>query len=185
MNKSVKIISGVLIFILLGIIMFAGGIWSERKKAVSLEMKIEAQYVSNKSNYDAMWKTIVEMTQVTDMQAEHFKDVYTSLITGRNQDANLLVKSIQEVNPRLETSLYTQIQNTVISNRKQFDKNQQYLTDIIREYNEYIVNHPIMSMITGRTKKDANEYITTSSQTKQAFETKEAEAINIRGDKKK
>ena len=58
-------------------------IWGQRTTAVKLENRIKGQYLANQSEYDNMWKKFVEIAQVTEMQAEHFKDVYTDLIADK------------------------------------------------------------------------------------------------------
>jgi hypothetical protein len=181
-----KVVIGIVVT--LGLLLIVGGITgagilSSRNQAVSLEQRVKAKYTANKSNYDSMWKQMVETTQVTELQAQQFKDVYTGLITGRYQDQNVLFKMVKEDNPKLDTKIYTDLARNISDNRKTFDNNQTALTDMIREYNTYIQHHFIMAMVTGRTELDANDYITTSEQTTQAFDTKKADAIQISGKK--
>jgi len=178
-----KKIMTALLIILLAIILLVGSLlgimWNHRKVMIRLEEKVEAKYLANQSNYDAMWKSMVEATQVTELQAEQFKDVYTGLITGRNQDQNLLFKSIQEQNPQLDTSVYKQLQQNIADNRKVFDNNQKALLDIIKEYNTYRREHFITSMIFHCEEIDSKQYITTSDQTTQAFDTNKADSIDL------
>lgn len=176
MKKGISIILMVLL-IIFGI----GGInlWNHRNKAVDLEERIEAQYTSNKSNYDAMWKSFKEMTQVTELQANQFKELYTDLISGRYENTDLLFQAVQEQNPQLDTAVYTELQREISNGRKTFDNNQSKVVDIIREYNSYIKKHPIMKAITGREVKDSNEYIVTSERTDNAFNDKKDEKINL------
>lgn len=153
-----------------------------RNVAVSMEESISAQYTYNKSNYDYMIKTAKETVQVTDMYAEDFERIYKELIEGRNKDTNLLFKVVQESNPQLDTSVYKELQRTIASNRKIFDKNQGMLTDKIREYNTYIKKKFIMSAITNRTPMDAEKFIVTSQSTQDAFNTGMDKEINLRGE---
>lgn len=184
MSKGLRITLGVIgaLFVLLFI--GVSTTWSHRNTAVELEERIKAQHISNKSNYDNMWKSFKEIAQVTDMQAEHYKDVYTGLITGRNQDTNLLFKMIKEDNPKLDSSLYTKLQREISAGRKTFDNNQSKVTDMIREYNTFIKKKFIMASITGRKEMDANDYIITSGRTKKAFETGEDDVIDLSSNKK-
>lgn len=184
MKKAMMGMCALLVTIIVGGLIFGGVMLSQRNQAVALEQKIKAKYTSNKSNYDSMWKQMVEITQVSQLQAEQFKDVYTGLITGRNQDQNLLFKMIKEDNPKLDTKIYTDLARNISDNRKTFNNNQDQLTDIIREYNTYIQLKFVMAAITGRIELDPNDYITTSEQTTQAFDSKKADAINIAGKKK-
>lgn len=179
MKKALMAMGLGLGIVIIAVLIGGGTLWSHRNTAVELEETIKAQYTANQSNYDAMWKSLKEMTQVTELQAEQFKDVYTDLITGRNQDTGLLFKAIQEQNPQLDTTVYTEIQREISSNRKVFDNNQKKIADIIREYNTYIKKHPIMAALTSRTEIDSSDYIVTSDKTDKAFFTGKDDEINL------
>lgn len=162
---------------------FVGSLLSFRSSVVSLENRIEAQHTANKSNYDAMWKKFKEMTQVTDLQAEQFKDVYTDLIAGRNQDQGLLFKMVQEQNPTLSPEVYNNLQREIASSRNVFDNNQKKVIDIVREYNTRIDTGSgfIFNFIFNFKKIDPNKYIVTSERTDKAFETNKDDVIDLNG----
>lgn len=182
-NKFVLGCLGVLgVFILITVI--AAVIWNQRGEAVSLETQIEAQLKSNESNYDAMWKKFKEMTQVTDLQAEQFKDVYADLISGRYEDSKLLFKAVQEQNPNLNGEVYTKLQNEISAGRTEFDRNQKKITDMIAEYNRLVQHRGIlMAMLTERKPLDTDKYIVTSDKTQKAFDSGKADTVDLKGDK--
>lgn len=183
-NKFVLGCLGVLGVFILIIVISAIVIWNQRGEAVSLETQIEAQLKSNESNYDAMWKKFKEMTQVTDLQAEQFKDVYADLISGRYEDIKLLFKAVQEQNPNLNGEVYTKLQNEISAGRTEFDRNQKKITDMIAEYNRLVQHRGIlMAMLTGRKPLDTDKYIVTSDKTQKAFDSGKADAIDLKGDK--
>lgn len=155
---------------------------SHRNVAVELEESIQAQYIANKSNYDSMVKSAKEMVQVTDMYADDFERIYTDLISGRNQDTNLLFKVIHESNPNLDSTVYTTLQRELSANRKTFDKNQATISDKIREYNTYIKKKFIMAAITNRKAMNADKFIVTSDSTEKTFEAGISDEINLRGE---
>lgn len=175
MKKSTIIISIVIALI----VILIGSTWSGRNRAYKLENKVKAQYASNQSEYDNMWKKFKELTQVTSLQAEQFKSVYTDLIAGRNQDANLLFKSIREDNPKLDASVYKQLQTEISAGRNTFQNSQKKIIDLVREYNDYVGTSPLMMLI-GRNELDQNDYFITSFETKDAFNSKEAEEIKLK-----
>jgi len=176
---SLIAVAVVIIIIIIGI---ASTSWGHYKELIRLDNRIEAQYIANKSNYDNMWKSFKEITQVTDIQAEQYKDVYMGLIEGRYQDQNLLFKSIQEDNPTFDTALYTKLATTIEAGRREFDNNQKKITDVIREYNDAVQIYFIIAPIAGKTIKDANDYIITSARTSNAFETKQDNVIDLKGE---
>ena len=183
MNKTVGIILGIFAFIILAGVISFGTMWSHRNTAVSLEEKIKAQHVSNKSEYDKMWKEFTEAAQVTDKQAEHFKDVYNGMIEGRYKDDNLLMKAVQEQNPAMKTEVYTNLQNLIVAGRDKFSNSQTKIADMIREYNTYIRKHVVMNTLFRFKVLDANDYIVTSERTKKAFEKGEDDAIDLNSKK--
>ncbi|WP_238357981.1 hypothetical protein [Cohnella zeiphila] len=166
----------VLIIVLIG----AAVIWGHRNTAVALDEQIKAQYLSNQSNYDNMWKRFKEMAQVTDMQADDMKKVYGDIISGRYQDSSLLFQMVQEQNPRMDSSLYTKLQNEVSAGRTEFDRNQKEVLDQIREYNTFIRKHVIMNAIFRFKELDGSKYMITSDRTSNAFETGKDDEIKLR-----
>ncbi|MCY9290788.1 hypothetical protein MOF05_20780 [Bacillus haynesii] len=183
-NKFVLGCLGVIVVFILVVVIAAAVIWGQRGEAVSLETQIEAQLKSNESNYDAMWKKFKEMTQVTDLQAEQFKDVYSGLVSGRYGDSKLLFKAVQEQNPNLSGEVYTKLQNEISAARTEFDRNQKKITDMIAEYNRLVQHRGIlMSLMTGRKPLDTDKYIVTSDNTQKAFDSGKADTIDLKGDK--
>ena len=181
MSKGLIITVSILIGLFLIVAVGAGTLWSNRNTAVSLEERIDAKHTSNKSDYDNMWKKFVELTQVSELQADHYKEIYSGLIQGRYEDPNLLFKMVREDNPKLDGGVYTQIQREISAGRNQFNNNQSSLADMIREYNTFIRQKIIMTAITGRVKLDADKYIVTSERTSKAFDSGKDDVINLRG----
>lgn len=185
MSKGTKITLTIVTLILLIGAVSIMTIWSHRNTAVALEERINAQYTANKSNYDNMWKSFKEMTQITELQANQFKDVYKGLIEGRYDDPNVLFKMVQEQNPQLDTSVYAQLQRQIAAGRTTFDNNQKTLADIVREYNTYVRKHIVMAAITGKQPKNMDDFIVTSQRTQDAFDTKKDDEIDLSGSKSK
>lgn len=182
MKKGWIVAIGVVAFIVICAIIALTSLVGFRNTAIDLEERIKAQHTANKSNYDNMWKSFVEASQVTEKQAQEFKEIYDGLIAGRYEgDSEVLFKAVQEQNPNINTDLYVKLQNMIESGRKEFDNNQKKITDIIREYNTYIRKHFISNAILNFKELDANDYIVTSQRTTNAFESGEDEAVNLNG----
>ncbi|HDK7194934.1 TPA: hypothetical protein PTV74_003242 [Clostridium botulinum] len=161
--------------------LFVGGtILNHRNHMVALEERVNAQYSDNKSSYDNMWKKFKEATQITDIQAEKMKDVYTDIITGRYNDTNLLFKAVKEDNPKLDQSTFTNLQNEIMSSRNAFNNNQKQMSDIIREYNTYVRKNLITATLLNYKTKNTEDFITTSEKTEKAFDTKKDEEIKLK-----
>lgn len=179
MSKGLKIVAGVLGSLVLVSAISFSTIWSQRNTAVTLEEKITAQYSANQSSYDNMWKRFKEITQVTELQTQQFKEVYMGLIQGRYQDSNLLFKMVKEQNPQMDTTVYSQLQREIVAGRLEFNNEQKTMVDVVREYNTLVRKDVIMAAITGRQVKDPNQYIVTSDKTQDAFKNKKDDVINL------
>ncbi len=180
MKKGLVVGLSVLGAIILIVVFSVANILSIRGNMIELEEQFKAQYVSNQSNYDSMWKMFKESAQVTDKQAEDFKEVYTSIISGRyDGDSGQLMQMIKEDNPQMSTELYTELQRQIESGRKTFDNNQKKVTDIIREYNTYIKKHFIVASILNKEPMNAEDYIVTSEKTDAAFQSGQDEEIKM------
>lgn len=152
-----------------------------RSTVIKLQTRIESQYTTNKSSYDNMWKTFKESAQVTDMQADDFKDTYEKMISGRyDNDKNLLVKAVQEQNPSLNSAVYTELQQQVEDGRAKFHNNQEKISDLVSEYNADIQNYFVMNAICNFEKLNPDDYIVTSEKTQNAFKTGKDDEIKLR-----
>lgn len=156
---------------------------SNRKTIIKLEKSIEAKYESNKVEYDKMIKTAKETLQVADIYADEFKEIYTGLIEGRNQDENLLFKLVKESNPEFDSSMYKSVQRGISEDRQKFANSQERLLDMIREYNEFVEIKFITSMILNREPKDLSKYTVTSTSTQEAFESGVADEMDLKGNR--
>ncbi|NOU77109.1 hypothetical protein GC098_38095 [Paenibacillus sp. LMG 31458] len=167
------------IFVLIAIIS-AAMIWSHRNTAIALDEQIKSQHVANKSNYDNMWKRFKEMAQVTDMQADDIKKVYTDLIAGRYNDTQVLFKIVQEQNPQMSKDVYNKLQNEISAGRTEFDRNQKKIADLVREYNTHIRKHIVMNAIFHFQTMDAEKFIITSDRTTDAYQTGKDNEVKLR-----
>lgn len=173
---------GVFLIMVLIAVIFVFGIFNFRSTVVSLENRIDAQYTANQSNYDNMWKKFKEMTQVTDIQADQFKEVYTDLISGRYEDPDLLFKMVSEQNPSLGTEVYTTLQLEIASGRTVFDNNQAKIVDMVREYNTYINTGLgyFYNFIFNYEQIDTDKFIVTSELTQKTFDSGKSDELQLR-----
>ena len=151
-----------------------------RNTAVKLEKSFEVQYVANQSSYDAMWKKFRELAQVSDLQAEQVKEVYTGLISGRYEnDAQVLFKLIREDNPKM-IDTYSIIQQQLAADRNSFNNEQKKVVDKGNQYNYYIKKHFIWNKFFNYQEKDLKSLIVTSEKTDEAFKNKKDDELKIK-----
>ena len=176
MKKVISIIAIALVVLILGSGM---SIWATRCKILDYQEDINATYTANQVAFDTKWKKFKELAQVSKLQEQQFKDVYTDLITGRNQDKNLLMKMVQEDNPQLDTSVYTKIQEAIITDESDFKNDQKDIVSKVATYNQYINRHPVVVSLITAKKMDPNKFVVTSNTTQNAFETGKSDEVNI------
>ena len=182
-NKTIIVLLVIGLFGMLGVGCLATA-FGFRTQCVTAEAGINAQWKTNQSSYDNMWKTFREMSQVPSMYEKHLKELWDGVLSGRygKDGSKQLFLAIKEENPKLDPTMYTKIQTAIEAGRKGFNQDQKELLDKKRQY-ETILN--------GNTALLANNFfhfphmdlskfdIVTSDVTEQAFTTKKADEIKL------
>ena len=101
-----------------------------------VERQIEATHTDNR-NVLAQYSTrIVEMAQVPEMCKQDVMDIYEGALTGRygENGSQAMFQFLQEQNPQIDASLYTNVQQSMEAGRNQFQNSQSRLIDLKRGY---------------------------------------------------
>lgn len=177
-KKSKKgIYLAIAIVAFLGLITFMTGI-SASNSEVKLRNKGTGQEQVCKNNFDAMYKKIAQIAEVSDEYKETFKDVYPALIDGRyKNDGNTLMKWVQESNPTFDTKLYSKLIDVIESSRDGFKHEQDKLADIVREHNDLLGVWPSSMFVGGRPA--LNVTFVSSAKTKDTYLTGEENDIDL------
>jgi hypothetical protein len=186
MSTGLKIALGLLVVVVLFVGVGLTSIIGFNNDMVQQEAGIKAQYKQNQNNYDNFVKKVREAAQVPDMYAADLEKVYKAAITGRYgaDGSKAVFQFLQEQNPNLDVSVYTKIQQLVESGRNSFEADQKTLLDKKRVYEVSLGQFPgnIVAGALGFPKIDLDKFdIVTSQETDDAFNTKKAAPINIRG----
>lgn len=186
MSTGLKIGLGLLAVVVLFVGIGISSVIGLNNNLVQQEAGIKAQYNQNRNNYDNFVKKVREAAQVPDMYAGDLEKVYKSAITGRYgaNGSKAVFQFIKEQNPNLDVSVYSKVQQLVESGRNSFEADQKTLLDKKRVYEVSLGQFPgnIVAGALGFPKIDLAKYdIVTSSETEDAFGTKKADPINIRG----
>lgn len=185
MNKK-NIVLGAAAF--LALIYVIGG-FGYRTDCIQLENRMDAQYEQNKNNYDNYWKMLKEKGQVKDAFADDLEKVYKGALAGRYgaNGSQAVLQFIKEQNPNLDPSVYKDIMVAIEAGRKSFEADQKQLLSIKNEYKNLLGSTRALfyNWFLGFPRCDMSKYgIVTSAATDQAFQTKQAEEIDIFGKKK-
>lgn len=138
-----------------------------------LRNRFEAQILINKTNYDTMWKVIQQKTGIANEYKDAFAKIYPELIAGRYSGPSMM-KWIQESNPNFDTSLYSNVMNTIEGLRTGFQREQVHLIDIHREHKNLVEQIPssFVCTIFGRAPiPNSDIKLITSDKTEQAFDS--------------
>jgi len=151
---------------------------SASNSEIELKTQANAQEQVCKNNFDAMFKKIAQIAEVSDQYKEAFKEVYPALIEGRyKNDGNTLMKWIQESNPNFDTKLYSKLTDVIESSRDSFKHEQDKLADIVREHNNILQKWPSSMFVGGRPA--LNVTFVSSAKTKETYRTGEENDINV------
>ena len=144
--------------------------FSYNNQEISLRKQAEAQRGKVEGMFDTMWKTISQQAQVSNEYKDAFKEIYPDLIAGRySQGDGSLMKWIQEANPEFDTSLYKTLMQTIEVQRLQFQKSQERMLDIIREYDTLCETYPGTWFV--KNKAPIDYTVISSTKTKLTMET--------------
>jgi type II secretory pathway pseudopilin PulG len=189
-NKGETSVALVAVLVVLGIALLFGvslvfGYIGFGNEANRFENGITAAYSNNQNVYDNGWKTVMEKAQVPNQYAKQLKELYTDTMTGRYgpSGSKALLQFIKEENPKLDPSIYVQIQQSVEIFHNQFTQAQTELVSRKQEYqNLYTgtMHGRFYNLIAHYPHIDMSKYdIVTSEKTQQDFGTKKAPKLEL------
>ena len=154
-----------------GVATFAGMYFSYNNKEIALRAKAEAQVGKIEGVHDKMWKVIQQKAQVTTEYKDAFAEIYPDIISGRysGEGDGSLMKWVTESNPNFDTSLYTDLMQSIEILRSEFQRYQETMLDIVREHNVLINIFPNRLFITNKTP--INYTVISSTKSKVVMET--------------
>lgn len=138
------ILIALLVILGCGVATFATMYFSYNNKEIALRAKAEAQVGKIEGVHDKMWKVIQQKAQVTTEYKDAFAEIYPDIISGRysGEGDGSLMKWVTESNPNFDTSLYTDLMQSIEILRSEFQRNQETMLDLVREHKTLCTTYP-------------------------------------------
>jgi hypothetical protein len=132
MNKNLIIVGGILTVV--AVIGFS--IIGVNNSSVKVEESIIAKHQSVEQVFAQFGQKVKEVAQVPSMQAEDVGKVFRDAMEGRYgaDGSGAMFQWIQEQNPNLNSEVYTRIQTVIEAGRNDFQRENQQLIDLRRNY---------------------------------------------------
>jgi len=188
-------IIGLLLVVILGagLAIWAIGVSNDEKQLVN---RMDAQKEVVDMYFDKMWKILQQKAGVAEASKEAFKDIYVGIMEGRYSGDTgpvpgettggmlglptggaALMKWVQEQNPDFDQSVFTDLQNSIETERNGFFVEQKKLTDMNRQHEDMRDLFPSSIICKNRP---AFEYIPiTSSKTKEVSKTGNEDDVDL------
>lgn len=172
MSKSWIAALAVLGCLLMSFIVFGGAVISKHNGLAVLRVGYETKLTDNTSEFDNTKKKISQVAQVSDMQMNKLKEVYTAYAEARtNKSNNLLMSWVQESVPNVDTSTFNNLQNIITGSRDAWTMRQKELGLIAQQYNQQLIVFPWNFIMPLLGHKAISIKVITSTATEQSFET--------------
>ncbi len=154
-------------------LVFAGSIVEVLNSENHLANVINAKQKDNKSEMDAMWKTIEQTAQVSKAHKDSLIEIFNGYASARtgNGKGGSLANWIKEAVPNVDLSTFNNLQNIISAKRDGFAQRQKELLGLSSAHNDIIggVWSGFVCKVFGRHA--INVTIVTSTRTENAFET--------------
>lgn len=188
MGKGTIITLGILGLIAVVAFSLFGTYVSYYNRGNTMEKAIEAQYEENQNILSQYSLRVAEAAQVTELYTDDLKDVVGAAMAGRygENGSEAVFQWIQEQNPNVDASLYTQVQRVIEAGRNRFENGQTALIEKKRTYETELDSFwgQFWFGMAGYPKIDLDDYpIITSEHSNDAFESGVDRGIDLRRDR--
>lgn len=173
MNKTiVTIIGGLLATVFFVSITMGAYLIGTYNTQVTLQTTYNAKVKANEADFDNMKKKITQVAQVSEMQMNKLKELFSSYGDSRtNKNGTAVMNWIKESIPNVDTKTFQNLQNIIVGSRDSFTSRQKELVDVSREYNQNLALFPRNLVLGMFGFKAIDPKIVTSTATEKAFET--------------
>jgi hypothetical protein len=185
MNIGIKIALVTLVTVFALVAMLAGSYISAHNKGIRLETSIGAAWKDNQNVLSSYTLKVQEAAQIPAMQRDDLAAVVTAALDARYgaNGSQAMMQWIQEQNPTIDSSVYTQLQRTIEAGRDDFKNAQTRLIDQKRVYETALGSFwtGAWMRIAGFPRVDLEKFnIVLDNSTNAAFEAGTSQIIELR-----
>lgn len=179
MSKRQMALVAILILILVAGGMFGAQVVAVANQEVEVRNAVLAKERDNRSEYDALWKTIEQSAQVTEDQKRALIEIFVAHAEARGGSDQAIAGWLSESVPQVETATYRNLQNIIAGSRDRFAMRQRELLDLKRQHDVLMESFPtglILSQL-GRPRLDVT--VITSERTDDVFKTGKDDRLSL------
>lgn len=185
MSTPLKLIMSLLAAIAVIVCILAGSFINAFNLGNRLEAGIKAAWTDNQNVLSSYTLKVQEAAQIPAMQRDDLKSVVTAALDARygESGSQAMMQWIQEQNPTIDSSVYTQLQRTIEAGRDDFKNAQTRLIDQKRVYETNLGSFWTGTWlhIAGYPGIDLDTYnLVLDAATNQSFEDGEMDALRLR-----
>lgn len=185
MNKSLLVVIGAVVVVLLGVLGVMNMYSSTHDTAVDFESNIERYYNASENDLSTYTLTIKEKTQIADMYVGDLRSVIGEYFNGKQGVTEKQVMSfIQQHIPNLDSKIYQELMVTIESGRKTFSNTQKKKIDMCASYKKFRNGFWTARILDSNVFPDKNvEHwctVVSDQQTRTAMETGIQEPIKLK-----
>lgn len=115
-------------------------------RGIELENTFTQKIDERTAFYDKMVKIISQKAQVAVKNDSAFRDVVNSIMSAREDGANVMFKWIKESNPAVTfgevSKLYADLSRTIEAQREGFFEEEKLIQDVVKQHNDLIRKFP-------------------------------------------
>lgn len=148
------------------------------------EKNIESYVLKSESVLSNFSTSIAELTQVTGKYKQDLIEVIKTSLQGRYGDdgSKAVFQFLQEQNLNLDSNLYLNIQNRLISGRQEFKNSQEMIVDACKQYKielDGLISGAMLRLF-GYPKMDMDSCkVISDEKTRETFKTKTQQPLTI------
>ncbi len=169
------------------VVTIIGNMWHYASYGARMDNQIPTSYENLQNERSQFGLQVREAVQTTSMAADDVERVVTSAIEARfgEDGSTAAFQWFQEQNPGLDSSLYTNLQDLIVTGRRDFQRQQTRFLDIKLSYDNQI-DQPWSGFwlrLVGKPQINLDDYnIVVSREAREIFESGEDQEIQLRPD---